>query len=182
MNDYGSAHALQIPGAGLTFPWLNSAFPLVAQQQRGQLRLEVRDPAGAGVSARGEILSQGNDFHRPFQIGNDGNYLLQDLPFGVYRLSIQAEGFAPWTNVVEVHSIVPARVDIPLGFATVTTQVQVNDEKTLVDPTATASLFSIGHQSIQENLSSQPGRDLQELTASQPGWLFEANCASSARL
>ncbi len=155
--------------------WLNSAFPLVAQQQRGQLRLEVRDPAGAGVSARGEILSQGNDFHRPFQIGNDGNYLLQDLPFGVYRLSIQAEGFAPWTNVVEVHSIVPARVDIPLGFATVTTQVQVNDEKTLVDPTATASLFSIGHQSIQENLSSQPGRDLQELTASQPGWLFEAN-------
>jgi hypothetical protein len=57
----------------------------------------------------------------------------------------------------------------------VTTRVQVNDEKTLVEPTATGSLFSIGRQSIQENLSSQPGRDFVDLAASQPVWLFEAN-------
>jgi TonB dependent receptor len=155
--------------------WLATATPAAAQLQRGQLRLEVRDPAGAGAAARGEILSQGNEFQRSFQVANDGNYLLQDLPFGVYRLSIRAEGFATWSSVVEVHSIVPVKVEISLGVATVTTQVQVNDEKTLVDPTATGSLFSIGRQSIQESLSSQPGRDLQDLTASQPGWLFEAN-------
>ena len=40
-------------------------------------------PAGAGVAAHGEILSQGNDFQRSFQVASDGNYLLQDLPFGV---------------------------------------------------------------------------------------------------
>ncbi len=155
--------------------WIIGAAPSVAQLQRGQLRLEVRDPAGAGAAARGEILSQGNEFQRSFQVGSDGNYLAQDLPFGVYRLSIQAEGFAAWSRVVEVHSIVPVKVEVSLGVATVTTQVQVNDEKTLVDPTATGSLFSIGRQTIQESLSSQPGRDLLDLTASQPGWLFEAN-------
>jgi hypothetical protein len=154
---------------------LCGAAPVAAQLQRGQLRLEVRDPAGGGVAARGEILSQGNEFQRTFQVASDGNYLLQDLPFGVYRLSIQAEGFVAWSDVVEVHSIVPLKVDVLLGVAPVTTKVQVNDEKTLVDPTATGSLFSIGRQSIQENLSSQPGRDLLNLTASQPGWLFEAN-------
>jgi hypothetical protein len=76
------------------------AAPVVAQPQRGQLRLEVHDPAGARVAARGEILSQGNDFERSFQVASDGNYLLQDLPFGVYRLSVQAEGFAAWSDVV----------------------------------------------------------------------------------
>jgi hypothetical protein len=50
--------------------------PVAAQLQRGQLRLEVRDAAGAGVAARGEILSQGNDFQRSFQVAGDGNYLL----------------------------------------------------------------------------------------------------------
>lgn len=155
--------------------WLSPAVPVVAQSQRGQLRLEVRDPAGSGVTAHGEILSQGNDFQRSFQVGSDGNCLLQDLPFGIYRLALQAEGFAAWSDVVEVHSTVPVKVNVSLGVAPVTTRVQVNDEKTLVDPTATGSLFSIGHQAIQENLSSQPGRDLLDLTASQPGWLFEAN-------
>ena len=83
---------------------LCAAVPVAAQLQRGQLRLEVRDPAGAGVAARGEVLSQGNDFQRSFQVASDGNYLLQDLPFGVYRLSVHAEGFAAWSDVVEVHS------------------------------------------------------------------------------
>src|SRR5580765_8752778 len=108
---------------------LCGAAPVAAQLQRGQLRLEVRDPAGGGVAARGEILSQGNEFQRAFQVAGDGNYLLQDLPFGVYRLSIQAEGFVAWSDVVEVHSIVPLKVDVLLGVAPVTTKVQVSDEQ-----------------------------------------------------
>lgn len=138
--------------------WLSAALRAFPQQQHGQVRLEVRDLTGTGVAARGEILSQGNNFRRVFQVPGDGNYLLQDLPFGVYRLSLQAEGFAAWSDVVEDHSIVPVKVEVSLGVAPVTTKVQVTDEKTLVDPTATGSLFSIGHQAIQENLSSaRPG-------------------------
>jgi len=47
-------------------------FPAAAQHERGEVRVEVRDPVGAGVAACGEILSQGNEFRRSFQIGNDG--------------------------------------------------------------------------------------------------------------
>jgi len=137
--------------------------------------LEVHDAGGAGVAAHGEIVSQGNNFQKAFQVASDGHYLIQDLPFGVYRLSLNAEGFATWTEVVEVNSEVPLKLEVPLGVAPVTTKVQVSDEVTLVDPTATGTMYSIGQQSIREGLSSQPGRDLQELTASQPGWIFEAN-------
>ena len=67
----------------------------------------------------------------------DGHYVAQDLPFGVYRLSLHADGFAAWSNLIEIRSEVPVRASITLGVAPVTTQVQVNDSATLVDPSRT---------------------------------------------
>jgi hypothetical protein len=146
-----------------------------AQRERGEIRLEVRDSQGAAVAASADLLSEGNQFRRTFLVGTDGRYNAQDLPFGVYRLTLNAEGFAPWSKLVEVRSEVPIRVSATLGVAPVTTQVQVNDEATLVDPSRTGSVFPIGKQSITEHLSAQPGRTLSDLVNEQPGWLYEAN-------
>src|SRR5437867_3631644 len=141
-----------------------------AQRLRGELRLEVHDPHGAAVSPAGELVSEANGVRRAFVAGPEGRYLAQDLPFGVYRLSLQAEGFAPWSDLVEIHSEVPVRVAITLGVAPVTTEVQVNDSATLVDPYATGSLYSIGRQAIEEHAAAQPGRELLDLVAVQAGW------------
>src|SRR5204863_5374939 len=85
------------------------------------------------------------------------------------------EGFAPWSNLVEIRSEVPVRVTVTLGVAPVTTQVKVNDSATLVDPYATGSLYSIGRQAIEEHDAAQPGRELLDLVNDQPGWIYEAN-------
>jgi outer membrane cobalamin receptor len=146
-----------------------------AQRVRGELRLEVHDPHGAAVSPAGELVSEANGFRRTFVAGPEGRYVAQDLPFGVYRLSLQAEGFAPWSDLVEIRSEVPVRVTVTLGVAPVTTQVQVNDSATLVDPYSTGSLYSIGRQAIEEHGAAQPGRELLDLVAEQPGWVYEAN-------
>ncbi len=146
-----------------------------AQRVRGELRLEVHDPRGTAVASDGELVSEANGFRRTFATGPDGRYVAQDLPFGVYRLSLQAEGFAPWSDLVEIRSEVPVRVALALGVAPVTTQVQVNDSATLVDPYATGSLYSIGRQSIEEHNAAQPGRELLDLVSEQPGWVYEAN-------
>ena len=152
-----------------------SPLQAIAQRLRGEVRLEVRDAAGTGVAARGEIISEGNGFQRKFQVAADGHCLLQDLPFGVYRLNLEAEGFAPWSELVEVHSEVPVKLGIALGVAPVTTQVQVTDEMTLVDSARIGTVYSVGQQAILEELNPQPGRALLDLVDSQPGWLFEAN-------
>jgi outer membrane cobalamin receptor len=146
-----------------------------AQRERGELRIEVRDPQGAGLTASGELLSEGNQFRRGFQVAADGRYAAQDLPFGVYRLTLNAEGFALWSKLVEVRSEVPVPVSVTLGVAPVTTQVQVNDGATLLDPSRTGVLYSVGRQAIAEEIPPQPGRGLLNLVAEQPGWLFEAN-------
>ncbi|HEY6267235.1 MAG TPA: TonB-dependent receptor [Candidatus Acidoferrum sp.] len=135
----------------------------------------MHDPHGAALSPSGELVSEANGFRRSFVAGPEGRYIAQDLPFGVYRLSLQAEGFAAWSDLVEIRSEVPVRVAVTLGVAPVTTQVQVNDSATLVDPYATGSLYSIGRQSIEEHDATQPGRELLDLVAAQPGWLYEAN-------
>ena len=122
-----------------------------------------------------ELVSELNQFHRAFQVAADGRYVAQDLPFGVYRLSLHTDGFAPWSDLVEIRSEVPVHVTVTLGVAPVTTQVQVNDSATLVDPSRTGSVYSIGQQAIHEQLSAQPGRGLSDLVNDQPGWLYEAN-------
>lgn len=149
--------------------------PAHAQRERGELRLEVRDSQGAVLAARGQLVSQSNQFERSFLIGSDGRYAAQDLPFGLYRLTLTAEGFAPWSKTVEIRSEVPLRLSATLGVAPVTTQVQVNDAATLIDPSQSGAVSSIGKQSIDEQLPQQPGRTLSDLVDDQPGWLYEAN-------
>lgn len=146
-----------------------------AQRVRGELRLEVRDAQGAGLSPSGELASEANQFRRTFTVATDGRYMAQDLPFGVYRLSLHSEGFTPWSGLVEIRSEVPVHLTVTMGLAPVTTQVQVNDSATLVDPYRTGTLYTVGHQTISEQSAPQPGRDLLDLVADQPGWLLEAN-------
>jgi len=146
-----------------------------AQRVRGELRLEVHDPRGTALSPSGELVSEANGFRRTFVAGSEGRYVAQDLPFGVYRLSLQAEGFALWSDLVEIRSEVPVRVTVTLGVAPLTTRVEVNDSATLVDPYSTGSLYSIGRQAIEEHDAAQPGRELLDLVSEQPGWVYEAN-------
>src|SRR5215470_11245374 len=146
-----------------------------AQRVRGELRLEVRDAQGAALAPSGELSSEVNQFRRTFAVGIDGRYRAQDLPFGVYRLSLHSEGFASWSDLVEIRSEVPVHLTVTMGLATVTTQVQVNDSATLVDPYRTGTVYTVGRQTISEQAAAQPGRDLLDLVADQPGWLLEAN-------
>ena len=142
---------------------------------RGELHVEVRDSQGKEVAATAELVSEANQLRRKFQIAADGHASLQDLPFGIYRLSLTAEHFAPWNRLIEIRSEVPVRVVATLGVAPVTTEVQVNDSATLVDPSTTGTTYSIGRRAINEEIPSQPGRGLSDLVNDQPGWLREAN-------
>jgi outer membrane cobalamin receptor len=146
-----------------------------AQRSRGELHIEVRDPQGAALASAGELVSEANQFHRTFPVGVEGRYVWQDLPFGVYRLSLNAAGFAPWNDLVEIRSEVPVRIVVTLGLAAVTSQVRVTDSATLVDPYRTGTLYTIGQKTVSEYVAVQPGRELLDLVATQPGWVYEAN-------
>lgn len=155
---------------------LLSGAPIVhAQGERGELHIDIRDPQGATLSVTGELTSGATQYRRGFATGVDGHYVAQDLPFGVYRLSVNAAGFAAWTQLVEVRSELPVSVEVTLGLAGVKSQVEVSDAATLVDPNRTGAQYAIGKQWVRESIGAQPGRDLSDLVDDLPGWLYEAN-------
>jgi hypothetical protein len=151
------------------------AAPAAAQRDRGELQIEVRDPQGAVLSASGELVSEGNQFHLDFTVGDDGRYAAQDLAFGVYKVSVSRSGFVPTVQLVEIRSMVPQHLSLTLGLKPVETQLQVSETETLVDTTQTSAVYTIGSQTIGEQLSTQAGRGVIDVVDAQPGWLQEAN-------
>jgi hypothetical protein len=137
--------------------------------------MEVRDPQGAALVAQGELVSIGNQFQLNFQVGEDGRYVAKSLAFGLYRVKLSRDGFAPSNQLVEIRSTVPQQLSVTLGLITFETQMQVDDAGTLVDPSRTGTVYTIGSQSIGEQSSPAPGRGILGVVDAQPGWLYEAN-------
>jgi hypothetical protein len=146
-----------------------------AQREFGELHLEIQDQQGTPVAAAAELMSEANQLRRNLFADSEGRATAQDLPFGLYRLSITHVGFSPNVQLIEIRSEVPVDVKVTLGLASVETNVQVTAPETLVDPNRTGTINTVGSQMIQEEVPAQPGRGLLDLVNSLPGWLYEAN-------
>jgi len=59
--------------------------------------------------------------------------------------------------------------------------VRVSADNTLIDPDRAGSVSQIGIEPIQTRLTALPGRSVQDLLNSQPGWLYEGNAVPHPR-
>ncbi len=100
------------------------SLPLFAQSQRGELRLRVTDPAGLGLKSSVELVSESNQFRQTFRTDDTGALDAQHLPFGVYRLEVKCEGFAPVSQSLEIRSAIPRELKLTLSVAGVNTSVE----------------------------------------------------------
>ncbi len=157
------------------------ALPLAAQSTWGELHLKVTDPHGLGGKSSVELISEANQYHNQSVTDDRGVLVAKRLPFGMYRIEVQRPGFAPANATIEVRSAVPIEYSIRLTVATVTESVTVQALETLVDPHRSTSVNEIGAETIQARTTSLPGRSLQDLVNSQPGWLYEGNAVLHPR-
>ncbi len=160
------------------FLFAGSAF---AQSNNGELRLSVTDPSGLGVKSTVHIVSEANQYRHSFVTDDHGSLTVQRLPYGIYQLEIQQPGFAPISESLEIRSSIVTEYAIQLKLPTVTQSVTVSAASTLIDPDQAGAVKQIGSDIIQNRLSSLPGRSLQDLVNSQPGWLYEGNAVLHPR-
>jgi hypothetical protein len=153
----------------------------MAQVNSGELRLRVLDPSGAGVKAAVRLTSSGSGYSNTFATDASGTASVQRLAYGIYLVSIDQPGFVSVSQPVEIHSAIPVDFTVRLQVAPVTTQVTVNNAATLIDPDRTGSVMQIGSKQIEQRLASLPGRSVQDLVNSQPGWLYEGNAVLHPR-
>ena len=153
----------------------------LAQSNRGELRLTVTDPSGLGVKTTVEITSEANQYHNALTTSDNGTLNVQRLSYGLYQLTIEQPGFAPVSESVDVHSSIPIDYPIKLKVAAAQESVTVKAQATLLDPDQAGSVNEIGTETIQRRLTSLPGRSIQDLVNSQPGWLYEGNAVLHPR-
>ena len=157
------------------------SIPLYNQSNSGELRLKVTDPSGRGVKTTVQIVSIGNQYRNALATNDQGDLDVQRLPFGIYQLEVEQPGFGVQSEPVEIRSLLPTSLKIQLQLVTVKQSVTVTSANTLIDPDQAGSVSQIGADFIQDRLSSVPGRDLQDLVNSQPGWLYEGNAVMHPR-
>jgi hypothetical protein len=158
--------------------WATAAF---AQSNTGELRLTVKDPSGLGVESTVQLVCEANQYQATLNTDSAGTLDAKRLPFGVYTVQVQRPGFANVSASIEIHSAIPVESTIQLSVAPVNESVKVTDSDTLVDPSRTGTIERIGTGMIQDRLTSLPGRSLQDLVNTQPGWLYEGNAVLHPR-
>ena len=154
---------------------------LLAQSNTGELRLKVTDPAGLAVKTSIQIVSAANEYRHLFATSDQGALAVQNLPFGVYEMRVNQPGFAEVVQSIDVHSSIPIVLSIQLRVLGQSESVTVKAPDTLVDTDQAGSVSQIGSDFIQNREGSIPGRSIQDLVNSQPGWLYEGNAVLHPR-
>ena len=169
---------MRLPRYIYLFFW---ALPLLAQSNTGELRLRVTDPSGLGVKTAVALVSEINDYRNTLTTDDEGGLIAKRLPFGLYRVEIQQPGFAAVSAPVEIRSAIPTQYSVTLTLSSVSTAIDVQDSYTLIDPHRADSANEIGNETIQTRTTSLPGRSMQDLVNSEPGWLYEGNAVLHPR-
>jgi outer membrane receptor protein involved in Fe transport len=158
------AHCLARPGS------------VFAQTDYGELEIAVTDATGGALVASGTLVSEAPQTLRAFETDERGRFTLERVPFGLYRLTLERQGFAPHIEIVDVRTAVPRTLTVQLAVAVVAeVNVSVSADRPLVDPDRTGVSFTIGAPQLQSQFTAVPGRLALDAVDHQPGWLMEAN-------
>ena len=160
---------------------LFSVSAALGQVNTGELRLKVTDSSGAGLQATVTVLSEGNQYNSVLATDDAGTVDIQTLPYGIYQVAVDKQGFSVVVKTVEVRSAVPVQSTVELRVAPLNSTVTINEIGTLVDPDRPSSVMQIGAKQIEERVTSLPGRSVEDLVNTQPGWIYEGNAVLHPR-
>jgi len=144
-------------------------FSVPAQKTSGQINGTVLDPQGSAVPDAVVTARQvGTALERTITTSQDGNYVLTDLPIGVYRLSVTKTGFKETIaeNVsVNVASVTRQDFNLTVGGVGETVTIQTTDVQVETETGAIGEVVN-GQQVRELPLN---GRSFVQLTQLQPG-------------
>jgi hypothetical protein len=136
----------------------------------------VADPSGAVVpNATVEIRNPVSGFERTATTDDAGRFAIPNVPFNPYHLIARGQGFAPYTQDIDVRSIVPVTLTIGLKLQSAETVTVESNAADLLenDPTF--------HTDVDKNLfdklplESQSSSISSLVTLSAPGNAADSN-------
>ena len=136
----------------------------------------VTDPSGAVVAnAKVTIHNPVSGFAGSATTDNSGAFSFPNVPFNPYHLTVDAPGFAPYSQDVEVRSGVPTNVKISLSLAGASATVTVESAGDLVENDSTAHT-DVSRQLFERVPLESASSSLSSLvTQASPGVTADSN-------
>src|SRR5579884_1568730 len=139
------------------------------QSINGSIRGRVTDPAGAGVpGAQITATNESTGFTRVIESGDDGYFVLPNLPLGTYTLTIQKAGFETerHTNIV-LTAGEEGVIEAQLKVGAVATEIDVTGGAPILDVSRVSVGRTINHLEV-DNLPLT-SRNQYNFVIFQPG-------------
>ena len=156
---------------------------VVAGQNIGQIRGRVLDPVGAPVlGARVSVTHALSGLVLASESGEDGGFVLSNLPYNAYRARAVKDGFAVWEQAVAVRSALAVTVEVRLTLDARSAVVEVRErEDRLVDPSETGTRAQMSLGEIEKMALQVGNRGLESVLLTFPGFAQNANGAIHPR-
>jgi hypothetical protein len=148
---------------------------LYAQSNSGLVSGVVTDPSGAVVpGATVSIQNPVSQYSRTATTDKAGHFQFPNVPFNPYHLTIVTSGFGSVVKDVDVHSIVPINLTIPLQVSAASSTVTVEGEDLVEnDPTFHTDVDRGLFQKLP--LESQSSSLSSLVTLTSPGVAADSN-------
>jgi len=99
---------------------------LSAQTSSGTIQGVVTDPSNAVIpGAQVDIHNPVSGYHRTVTTDGAGRFSLPNIPFNPYHLTVTGKGFSPYSQDVDVRSVVPLNLSVGLKVTGSTETVTV---------------------------------------------------------
>ena len=153
-------------------------------QTTASLTGQVTDPDGAVVfEAQVTLVNVLTGFQKQQITEADGSFVLSNIPFHSYQLTIEKEGFASDRRTIALRSNIPSFVSIRLKLAerAESMVVSARENTTLIDVEATGTKTELNASNLARMPISVGSRGLEAALLSFPGFAPNANGAIHPR-
>jgi hypothetical protein len=141
-----------------------------AQTFRGAINGTVTDPSGAVIpNAQVKATETATGIDHNTVTTSDGQFSFQDIQLGLYKVTVTASGFPPFTvDKVEVVAGTIYTLPIKLSMQQQSTTVEVSAAALTLDTTTQTQSTTISSEIVQDVPLN--GRDFTQLIALAPGY------------
>src|SRR5829696_4744848 len=148
-----------------------------AQGRTGGIQGVVKDPTGALVpNARVTVTQPVTGYNQTTQTDAQGSFKLVNVPFNTYKVRVEAAGFQPAEESIDLHTTIPLNVDLSLSLEEATAAVTISTSgAAMLETDRTSSDTDISQTILERPVGAAPSRAIESIVASTPGFVTDDN-------
>src|SRR5215204_4126016 len=148
-----------------------------AQGRTGGIQGVVKDPTGALVpNARVTVTQPVTGYNQTTQTDAQGSFKLVNVPFNTYKVRVEATGFQPTEESIDLHTTIPLDLDLSVSLEEATAAVTITTSgAAMLETDRTSSDTDISQTLLERPVGAAPSRAIESIVASTPGFVTDDN-------